>query len=176
MVERCIVEMGRCASGKPHVLAYPNETSRLIVGSFSSLAGTAIFLLGGDHHAEWVSTCPFAELLELPGAWQPTSRGDIVLGSDVWVGTRATVLSGVSIGHGAVVGAGAVVTRDVRPYAVVGGVPAREVRRRFSDEIVDALLRIAWWEWPMEQVRREVGLLRSPDVKEFVERFDPGRH
>jgi virginiamycin A acetyltransferase len=82
------------------------------------------------------------------------SKGPIVIGSDVWIGTKAIVLSGVSVGHGAIVAAGSVVTKDVKPYAIVGGNPARVIRQRFSPEVVDRLLEIEWWEWPMEKVRQ----------------------
>lgn len=165
------VVVGRHSVGKPQVLAYTNEPSRLIIGAFSSVGGT--FLLGGDHHPEWISTFTFREVFSMPGAWEPTSRGDITLGNDVWTGIGATVLSGIHIGDGAVVGTGAVVTRDVRPYAVVTGVPAREVKRRFSDDIVAALQRISWWDWPLDDILTHVPLLRSTNVNEFVRRFDP---
>jgi carbonic anhydrase/acetyltransferase-like protein (isoleucine patch superfamily) len=117
-------------------------------------------------------------MLALPGAHEDGfthGRGDIVVGSDTWVTNGVTVMSGVTIGDGAVVGTKAVVAKDVRPYAVVVGNPAREIRRRFSDEQVDALLRIRWWDWPTEKVKEHVELLTSPDVDAFIARFDPAR-
>lgn len=165
------VVVGRHLIGKPDVLVYANEPSRLVIGSFASLGSTII--LGGDHHAEWVSAFPFEEVFGLEGAWRPTSRGDVLIGSDVWTGWGSTIMSGIRIGNGAVVGAGAVVTHDVRPYAVAVGSPAREVKRRFSDDVVAALERIAWWDWPLEKILEHHTLLRSPDIEAFVERFDP---
>src|SRR6202035_4147784 len=98
--------------------------------------------------------------------------GDVKIGNDAYIGRGAMVLSGVTIGDGAVVGARAVVTRDVRPYAVVVGNPAREVRRRFSDEVVEALLRIRWWDWPDEVVAERVHELNGLSVEDFVSRYD----
>jgi acetyltransferase-like isoleucine patch superfamily enzyme len=115
-------------------------------------------------------------VLGLPGAYedgQPSTRGDIEIGNDVWIGRGARVRSGVTIGDGAVVGGYAVVTRDVRPYAVVVGVPARETRRRFDDEQVDALLRIAWWQWSMDAIERSVPQLCSGDVDAFIREHLP---
>jgi carbonic anhydrase/acetyltransferase-like protein (isoleucine patch superfamily) len=90
----------------------------------------------------------------------------------VWIGSDALIFAGVTIGDGAVIGARAVVTRPVRPYAVVVGAPAREVRRRFSDEQVDALLKLRWWDWPPERVRAHVDLLSSPDVEALLAAAD----
>ena len=95
---------------------------------------------------------------------QPTTRGDIKLGNDVWVGQGVTILSGVTVGHGAVIGAKAVVARDVRPYVVVVGNPAQEVRRRFPDDQVEAMLELAWWDWPLEKILEHVPELNSPGI------------
>jgi serine acetyltransferase len=92
----------------------------------------------------------------------PSSRGDVVIGNDVWLGAGCTVMSGVTISDGAVVGAHAVVDRDVRPYAVVVGNRAREVRRRFDDRTVDRLLELKWWDWNDERVVNSINLLSSP--------------
>lgn len=165
------LEMGRYSYGDPRVATFPGDTARVRIGAFTSIGPDVILMDGGDHRSDWVSTFPFRAVLGLPGAYEdghPRSRGDIQIGSDVWIGRGARVRSGVSIGHGAVVGGYAVVTRDVRPYAVVAGVPAREVRRRFSDEQVDALLSIAWWDWPMAEIERCVPQLCSGDLDSFI--------
>jgi len=96
-----------------------------------------------------------------------------VIGHDVWIGRDAALLSGVTIGTGAVVGAFSLVTRDVRPYAIVGGNPAREIRRRFDDEDCDLLLASRWWEWPPERIRAAAADLWSTDVRGFLERWRP---
>jgi acetyltransferase-like isoleucine patch superfamily enzyme len=169
--------MGNMSYYAPNVVKYQGDTGRVIIGNFASVAPDADFYVGGLHRTEWVSQYGLRTMLDLPGAHEDGfthGRGDIVVGSDTWVTNGCTVMSGVTIGDGAVVGTKAVVAKDVRPYAVVVGNPAREIRRRFSDEQIDALLRIRWWDWPTEQVREHVALICSPDVDAFIARFDPG--
>jgi acetyltransferase-like isoleucine patch superfamily enzyme len=170
------LSMGRHSYGDPRVATFPGDTAHVRVGAFTSIGPDVILMDGGDHRTDWVSTFPFRAVLGLPGAYedgQPSTRGDIEIGNDVWIGRGARVRSGVTIGDGAVVGGYAVVTRDVRPYAVVVGVPARETRRRFDDEQVDALLRIAWWQWSMDAIERSVPQLCSGDVDAFIREHLP---
>jgi acetyltransferase-like isoleucine patch superfamily enzyme len=169
--------MGRMSYYAPRIVKFKGDTGRVIIGNFASIAADAEFFVGGLHRTEWVSLYGLRAMLELPGAHEDGfthGRGDIVVGSDTWLTMGCTVMSGVTIGDGAVVGTKAVVTKDVRPYAIVGGNPAREVRRRFSDEQVEALLRIRWWDWPTELVQERVDLLSNADVDGFIARFDPG--
>jgi acetyltransferase-like isoleucine patch superfamily enzyme len=166
--------MGRFSYSRPRVVAFPGDTARLQIGSFCSIAYDATFMLGGNHHPEWVSTYPFRIKLDLPGAFkdgQPGSKGDILIGHDVWIGAGALILSGVRIGNGAVIGANAVVAKDVRPYAVMVGNPAREIRRRFSNAQVQALEDIAWWAWPIDQILEHVPLLCSDRIDDFISQF-----
>lgn len=169
--------MGNMSYYAPNVVKYKGDTGRVIIGNFASIAPDADFYVGGLHRVEWVSLYGLRAMLELPGAYEDGfthGRGDIVVGSDTWVTNGCTVMSGVTIGDGAVVGTKAVVAKDVRPYAIVVGNPAREIGRRFSDEQVAALLRIRWWDWPTELVKERVDALSSPDVDAFIARFDPG--
>jgi acetyltransferase-like isoleucine patch superfamily enzyme len=178
-----IVTMGASSYGEPNVPFWTDRSGapmggKVIIGAYSSLADGVVVMTGGEHRTEWVTTSPLRVLWDLDGAYcdgHPASRGDVRIGNDVWVGREALILSGVTIGDGAVVGARAVVAGDVRPYAVVVGNPAREVRRRFDDATVEALLRVRWWEWPEELVRSELDLLLSAGVDRFVERHDPGK-
>lgn len=124
-------------------------------GNYCSVATDArIFCLAG-HPTHLASTYPFRTLLTRPagGNQDAVSRGPVRIGHDVWIGAAALILDGITIGSGAVVAAGAVVTRDVPPYAIVGGNPARVIRHRFPPEIIAALLDIAWWDWPEERIR-----------------------
>jgi acetyltransferase-like isoleucine patch superfamily enzyme len=172
LTPREAIDSGRATVGAHTNCAFKlhvgrGERAHLHIGAYSSIATGSVFTLGGNHRPDWVSTFPFRVLWDMPGAWtdgHPRPEQDIVVGSDVWVGSDALILPGVEISDGAVVGARAVVTRDVRPYAIVVGVPAREVRRRFSDEQVQALLELRWWDWPEERVRANVELLCSPNV------------
>jgi acetyltransferase-like isoleucine patch superfamily enzyme len=169
--------MGRSSYGDPLVASFPGDTAHVRIGAFTSLGPDVILMDGGDHRVDWVSTFPFRAALGLPGAYEdghPSSRGDIEIGNDVWIGRGARVRSGVTIGNGAVVAGYAVVTRDVRPYAVVAGVPAREIRRRFTDQQIEALERIAWWDWPMDEVLRCVPQLCSDDIEAFIREHSPG--
>jgi hypothetical protein len=100
------------------------------------------------------------------------SHGDIVIGNDVWLGTRLLILSGVTIGDGAVIGAGSVVTNDVPPYAIVGGNPARVLRLRFSEDIIGRLLKLHWWNWPHEKVQAAAPMLCSPYISDFLEHYE----
>jgi acetyltransferase-like isoleucine patch superfamily enzyme len=168
--------MGNMSYYAPNVVKYQGDTGRVIIGNFASVAPDADFYVGGLHRTEWVSQYGLRVMLDLPGAHEDGfthGRGDIVVGSDTWVTNGCTIMSGVTIGDGAVVGTKAVVARDVRPYAIVVGNPAREIRRRFSDEQIEALLRIRWWDWPTDKVKQHAELICSPDVDAFIARFDP---
>lgn len=172
--------MGRHSYGRPLVRWHPgdSESLRVRIGSFVAIADDVVMMIGGEHRPDWVSTFPFRIRFELPGAYEdghPASKGDVVIGNDVWIGRGVRLLSGVSVGDGAVIGAYSVVGKDVRSYAVVAGNPAREIRRRFSDEQVEALLRISWWDWDDAKVRDAVATLSSERIDEFIERHDPGR-
>lgn len=142
--------------GKPYVMVHKGDTGRVTVGSHVRFAEDVVLIAGGNHRVDWVPTCAVRELLDLPGAYEgnPWSRGDIVIGSDVTFGGGSRVLSGVAIGDGAVVREHSVVTKDVRPFAIVQGAPAREVARRFDDDEVARLLADPWWRSPATTVRQ----------------------
>lgn len=138
---------------------YPINHDRLVIGKFCSIACGARFLFNSANHTMGsLSTYPFPLFFEEWGldrtdvaqAWD--NKGDIVIGNDVWIGYEAVIMAGVTIGDGAVIGARAVVTKDVPPYTIVGGVPARPIRLRFLQQTVDALLELAWWDWPKERI------------------------
>ncbi len=169
--------LGEATYGFPTVHVGPGDDGRVEIGAYCSIAREVEFVLGGRHRTDWVSTFPFRARFGLAGAYEdghPQAVDGIVVGSDVWLAARASILGGVTIGHGAVVAASAVVTKDVRPYAIVGGNPARELRRRFSDEQVEALLRVAWWDWPAERVLAIVPELNGSSVAAFLAGHDPG--
>lgn len=149
---------GRAVLGRPYVMVHKGERTRARVGAFSTVGPDVVLMVGGNHRIDWVPTFALREMYDLPGAYEgnPGSRGDIEIGADVALGRAARVLSGVTVGHGAVVLPHAVVTKDVRPFAVVAGCPAREVGRRFADADVVRLLALAWWDWPAERVLREL--------------------
>lgn len=147
---------------------YPINHDRLVIGKFCSIACGARFLFNSANHTMGsLSTYPFPLFFEEWGldrtdvaqAWD--NKGDIVIGNDVWIGYEAVIMVGVTIGDGAVIGARAVVTKDVPPYTIVGGVPARPIRLRFLQQTVDALLELAWWDWPKEQIAANLRWIQS---------------
>ena len=150
---------------------YPVNHDRLLIGKFCSIACGAKFLFNSANHALGsLSTYPFPIFYDEWGldgknvadAWD--NKGDITLGNDVWIGYEAVILAGVTIGDGAIIGARAVVTRDVPPYAIVGGVPARLIRRRFDEATIESLLALQWWDWEPERIRRALPVLQAGDI------------
>jgi acetyltransferase-like isoleucine patch superfamily enzyme len=169
------LSLGRHSYGGPKVVTFGGDTAAARIGSFVSIAPEVVLIPGGGHRTDWVSTYPLRRRFDLPGALQdghPSSKGDIVIGSDVWLGRGAVVLSGVTIGSGAVVGASSVVSGDVPPYAIVAGNPATVVRYRFAEDQIAALLRIAWWDWPMDKILRCVPELNGGSVDDFIAAHD----
>jgi hypothetical protein len=148
----------------------------VVIGSFCAIAHEVEFMPGGGHHyPKRVTTFSPEQIDPDRYVYEPgEAKGDIVVGHDVWIGYGAMVLSGVRIGNGAVIGARAVVASDVRPYAIVAGNPAQEVGRRFSDEQIEALERIRWWDWPLEKIKASLPLLASERVDEFIAAHDLG--
>jgi len=171
-------KIGEFSYGVPNVLSW-GEPATLVIGKFCSFADGIDILLGGNHRPDWVSTYPFPAISYWPEAkhieGHPATNGDVIIRNDVWIGYKATILSGVTVGDGAVVGARAVVTRDVPPYAIVGGNPARIIRLRFSDEIIKRLLEIRWWDWDLEHIRRHIPLLMQTDISKFLQASDQAR-
>ncbi|GJE09693.1 2,3,4,5-tetrahydropyridine-2,6-dicarboxylate N-acetyltransferase [Methylobacterium longum] len=172
LAKRYGFSIGAYSYGRPKV-RFAESGRRLTIGRYCSIADKVEILLGGDHRLDWASTYPFAAMRGLfPDARAPedyhASRGDVVIGHDVWLGSGCMILSGVTIGPGAVVAARAVVTRDVPAYAVVAGNPARVVRHRFDEATAKALEAAAWWDRPHEVVTRLVPLLQSGRVADLL--------
>jgi chloramphenicol O-acetyltransferase type B len=147
-----------------------DDVDRLIIGSFCSIGTGASFMMAGNqgHRNDWISTFPFFFLPDEPafaGAVNAyRGAGDTVIGNDVWIGAEAMIMPGIRIGHGAVIGSRALVTRDVEPYAIVGGNPARVIRKRFDDAAIAMLLEMAWWDWEAEALSAAMPLLCAGDV------------
>ena len=153
---------------------YPINGDKLVIGKFCSIACGAKFLFtSANHTLRSLSTYPFPLFFEEWGldqahvaqAWD--NKGDITIGNDVWIGYEAVLLSGVTIGDGAIIGTRAVVTQDVPPYTIVGGVPAKPIRRRFDDATIDALLALRWWDWPREKLARNIDAIQAGRLEEL---------
>lgn len=139
---------------------YPINNDRLIIGKYCSIACGAKFMFtSGNHKMSSLSNYPFPIFYEEWGlnianvteAWD--NKGDIVIGNDVWIGYEAVIMQGVHIGDGAIIGTRAVVTKDVPPYTIVGGVPAKEIGKRFSEDVIEKLIELQWWDWDDETVQ-----------------------
>ena len=152
---------------------YPINRDQLIIGKFCSIACGAKFLFtSANHSLSSLSTYPFPIFFEEWGlakknvtdAWE--QKGDIVIGNDVWIGYEAVILSGVTIGDGAIIGARSVVTKDVAPYTIVGGIPARPIRKRFSEDTILTLLNMRWWNWSKEKISQHIQAIQSGQIKQ----------
>jgi acetyltransferase-like isoleucine patch superfamily enzyme len=157
--------VGRGTYGEPKILHW-GETATLRVGAFCSFASGVKILLGGNHRTDWITTYPFSIFRESAKdiAGHPATRGNIIIENDVWIGIDATILSGVHIGNGAVIGASSVVTKDVPAYGIVAGNPARLIRLRFTAEEITSLEKLAWWDWSDSKIDAAMALLLAGDV------------
>ncbi len=154
---------------------FPWDKDRLIIGKFCAIARGVTFIMNGANHAmNGFSTYPFSIFGQewarvMPHAEQMPSKGNIEIGHDVWVGYRATIMPGVKIGSGAIIGTHAVVSRDVPPYAIVAGNPAEVVRYRFDEQTIATLLAIAWWHWPIEQISAHLEAIVGADITALLQ-------
>ena len=159
-VERCVL------------YHYPFIGDKLVIGRFCAIAEGVQFIMNGANHAmAGFSTYPFnifgngwEEGFDIE-TWNDAVRGDTIVGNDVWIGRRATIMPGVNIGDGAVIAAEAVVARDVEPYTIVGGNPAKEIRKRFAPDVIQALLDIRWWDADIHRISANIGAIVSGDIE-----------
>lgn len=156
---------------------YPLNQDKLVVGKFCSIACGAKFLFNSANHSlTSLATYTFPLFFEEWGlekqrvrdAWD--NKGDIVIGNDVWIGYEAIILSGVTVGDGAIIGSRAVVTKDVPPYTIVGGVPAKPIRKRFDENTIAALLQVRWWDWPEKRIQENIQNIQAGCMEKFMER------
>ena len=150
---------------------YPVNGDKLKIGKFCSIACGAKFLFtSGNHAMQSLSTYPFPIFFEewnldardICSAWD--NKGDIIIGSDVWIGYEAVIMAGVTIGNGAIIATRAVVTKDVPPYTIVGGVPAKIIRKRFDDATIERLENLRWWDWDAAKIQRSISAIQSGDI------------
>jgi acetyltransferase-like isoleucine patch superfamily enzyme len=163
--------VGRFSYGDPTVLPLLSD-AKLKIGSFVCFAVGVTILLGGEHNSDWVTTYNFDLIYDkfrnVKGrSW---TKGDVVIGNDVWIGRDVLILSGVTIGDGAIIGARSVVAKDVSPYSIVAGNPARETRKRFPDDTIAKLIKMEWWNWDIQRIKENLPLLLSNNVKEFIDK------
>lgn len=164
-----------CQFEKNNVLYhYPINHDKLVIGKFCSIACGAKFLFASANHTQAsLSTYPFPiffeewglDVRDITNAWD--NKGDIIIGNDVWIGYETVIMSGVTIGDGAIIASRAVVTKDVLPYTIVGGVPAKTIRKRFSDDDIAVLQKMKWWDWPIEQIQAHISEIQNGKIEEL---------
>jgi acetyltransferase-like isoleucine patch superfamily enzyme len=164
--------IGVASYGLPNVYDN-NEGSTLKIGAYCSIASNVQIFLGGQHRTNWVSNYPFPFFFDMDSKYgkeyiRGGSRGNVIVGSDVWLCANCTILSGVTIGHGAVIANGAVISRDVPPYAVMAGNPAKQIKWRFDEGTRNSLLEAAWWQWPTDEINVIMDKVCSSDLTDFL--------
>lgn len=154
---------------------YPVNGDKLIIGKFCSIACGAKFLFtSGNHSLKSLSNYTFPIFFDewdldsknITSAWD--NKGDTVIGNDVWIGYDAIIMSGVKIGDGAIIGTRAVVTKDIPPYTIVGGVPAKPIRKHFDDKTIEKLLSIKWWNWDKEKIKQNIQSIQSGNINDLI--------
>ncbi|RJE87422.1 antibiotic acetyltransferase [Paenibacillus sp. 1011MAR3C5] len=140
---------------------------KLIIGNYVCIASGVIILMGGNHNhrSDWITVYPFAE--QIAGSYEP--KGDTIIESDAWIGMNAMIMPGVRIGEGAIVAAGSVVVKDVPPYTIVGGNPAKEIKKRFTDQEIDMLKEMRWYDWERKDIERATPILSSSSIHQLYD-------
>jgi acetyltransferase-like isoleucine patch superfamily enzyme len=167
------IKFGDYTYGYPIMMYWDDKTS-LTIGKFCSIAAGVTIMLGGEHRPDWITTFPFNSMMksfsDIEG--HPHTKGDIVIGNDVWIGGGVKIMSGVNIGNGCVIGANSVVTKDIPDYCICGGVPAKIIRKRFSDEIISKLEEIKWWDFNEKEICEIIPLLQSQDIGGLIKYYE----
>jgi len=146
---------------------YADSGAKLYIGNFCSIATNLNVWLGGNHRSDWVTTYPFGHIHQnvfnnFNGNGHPSTKGDVIIENDVWIGFNVTIMSGVIIHNGAVIGANSLVTKNVDPYSIVAGNPAKEIKKRFNKKTIANLLNTKWWDWPKHKIEKNILTLCAP--------------
>jgi acetyltransferase-like isoleucine patch superfamily enzyme len=160
---------------------YIND-GNLIIGSFCSLSPNVEFFLGGNHRVDWITTYPFGHghtidtFNSFNGEGHPSSKGDIIIENDVWIGDGAIIMSGIKISNGAVIGAKSLVTKNIGPYEIWGGNPAKFIKKRFNEETINFLLDLKWWDFPDDEINKIIPYLCSNDINSLKSYIENGKN
>lgn len=172
-----IESVGKYTYGVDNISIYSwGEGTSLKIGSFCSIGGNIQVFLGGNHRTDWLTTYPFGHIhkdifTNFSGVGHPATKGSVVIGNDVWIGTNVTIMSGVSIGDGAVIANNSHVVKDVLPYSIVGGNPARIIRSRFDEKTTERLLKFRWWEFEDSEIDEITPLLCSDRICDLLDKY-----
>jgi acetyltransferase-like isoleucine patch superfamily enzyme len=153
---------------------YWGENTWLDIGNFCSISGHIHVYLGGNHRTDWATTYPFGHINQntfssFSGEGHPQTKGDVKIGNDVWIGTHVTIMSGITIGDGACIASNSVITKDVEPYSIVGGNPAKLIKKRFTDKTIETLLELKWWDMDDYSINQMTPYLCSSDFESYLQ-------
>lgn len=166
------MSIGKYSYGRP-TYNEMNDEAELIIGKFCSIGNGVNIFLGGNHRIDWITTYPFGHIHKnifnkFNGVGHPRTKGNVVIGNDVWIGSNATIMSGIKIGDGSVIANNSHVVKDVEPYSLVGGNPAKHIRYRFTQEQIKDLLDIQWWNWEDEKINDFTKILCNNNIDDFI--------
>jgi len=181
IINKKLISIGKYTYGyeETSVLSW-NENIKITIGRFCSVSRGLKLYCGGNHRTDWITTFPFGHalpyIINVNGViGTPRTNGDIQIGNDVWIGRDVTILSGVTIGDGAVIAANSHVISNVDPYTIIGGNPAKQIKKRFSTEIIQQLLKIKWWDYPIEKIEKIVPFLcaqKDSSISENIKQIE----
>jgi acetyltransferase-like isoleucine patch superfamily enzyme len=165
------MNFGKYSYGNPTL--HNKDNAKLVVGNFCSIGSNTHIYLGGNHNTNWVTTYPFGHIhrdifTNYKGVGHPSTKGDVIIGNDVWMGDNVTIMSGVTVGDGVVIANNSHVVKDIAPYSLVGGNPAKFIKFRFTPKQIEQLLQIKWWNWDDSKINELSPLLCNPDIDEFL--------
>ncbi|GMO34350.1 MAG: hypothetical protein Ta2B_14840 [Termitinemataceae bacterium] len=168
------IEIGDFTYESALIMYWSEHHGSLKVGKYCSIANGVQIMLDGEHRHDWVTTYPFNSLLVnfdyIKG--HPATKGDIIIGNDVWIASDTKIMSGVSIGDGCVVGANSLVTKSLPEFTICGGVPAKIIKKRFPDQIIEELKRIKWWDWSDKDICKTIPLLQSNNFENIIKYYE----
>ena len=167
------MHLGKYSYGNPLVL-WESPEHQFVCGKFCSIASGVTIFVGGNHRSDWVTTYPFGHIhtdtfTTYDGHGHPSSKGGVTVGNDVWIGANATIMSGVTIGDGAIIANNSHVVKDVPPYAIVGGNPAKLIKYRFTPSQIEQLVSIQWWNWSESKINEFAPMLCNSDIDAFIQ-------